>query len=614
MLTVTGNASEIDFAIIPAGFTLSDLGGSLNASQIGQSSATSNQYLKWNGSAWAPATIAASEIGSGTLSANRGGLGADASAFSGVLKISGGTASTVTGTGSDCVKVDGTSGSCGGGTTSWQLDGAAIASRNTVNLITGTGIVAAVADDAGNSRVNVTYSLNESYSNGLYSRLNAANTFGASATVDLSAASVTTGFRMPTSATAAPTLSGQLAYGTNNLRIYAGYNGATRDIAWRLSGTNAARPTTLCLPGDTYYQSDSTPGLYVNSATGTCSWALLGGSGLSDPGGNGIVARTSLNTTTARTITGTADEISVSNGDAVSGNPTLSLPPTVNLSGKTLRLPNSATLPASCTTGDFYADTDATTKQRVFFCESTNTWVAIGGTGDVTGPGSSVNNSIAVFSGTSGKTIADGGKTLPSGTIVGTSDSQTLTTKTLTTPIVTAYTVAGLPAATTSGQLAIVTDALHAGDCTTGGGSQITLCRASGSVWAPTARNGGMVYSLISRGTVASSTTTYAGFAAADTFGTEANRDWMSGPAVTAARLCARTSTQQSSNNSLVFTLRDDVADTSIVVTIPLSGAADLYCSTGAISIAEGSMLAVKVQNNATATSATIEGITVTLY
>ena len=46
---------------------------------------------------------------------------------------------------------------------------------------------------------------------------------------------------------------------------------------------------------------------------------------LADPGGNGIVARTSLNTTTDRTITGTTNKITVTNGDGVSGNPTIDI-------------------------------------------------------------------------------------------------------------------------------------------------------------------------------------------------------------------------------------------------------------------------------------------------
>jgi|GEM_PF-3230053 len=55
--------------------------------------------------------------------------------------------------------------------------------------------------------------------------------------------------------------------------------------------------------------------------------------------------------------------------------------------------------------------------------------------GSVTGPASATDGSIAVYNGTTGKIIKDGGKTLPSGTIVGTSDNQTLTNKTLTSPV-----------------------------------------------------------------------------------------------------------------------------------------------------------------------------------
>lgn len=52
--------------------------------------------------------------------------------------------------------------------------------------------------------------------------------------------------------------------------------------------------------------------------------------------------------------------------------------------------------------------------------------------GAVTGPASSTSGNLATFSGTTGKVLSDSGKAVPSGTIVGTSDSQALTNKDLT--------------------------------------------------------------------------------------------------------------------------------------------------------------------------------------
>lgn len=133
--------------------------------------------------------------------------------------------------------------------------------------------------------------------------------------------------------------------------------------------------------------------------------------------------------------------------------------------------------------------------------------------GNVTGPVSSTNNDVAIFSGTGGQTLADGGKTLPSGTIVGTSDSQTLTNKSIAGSQINSGTVpiAQIPTGTTSstvplggvitaggpigsssvvpvitynaaGQLTAVTTASISG----GGGGGITASYITGaSMWYP---------------------------------------------------------------------------------------------------------------------------------
>lgn len=74
--------------------------------------------------------------------------------------------------------------------------------------------------------------------------------------------------------------------------------------------------------------------------------------------------------------------------------------------GGTLEVPNSATLPATCVVGEGYMDTDATSGQRWYLCESTNVWNLQGGGGGSGSPGGSNTqiqyNNSAAFGGTVG--------------------------------------------------------------------------------------------------------------------------------------------------------------------------------------------------------------------
>lgn len=67
----------------------------------------------------------------------------------------------------------------------------------------------------------------------------------------------------------------------------------------------------------------------------------------------GMIARTATDTATTRTITGTANEITVTNGNGVSGNPTLSLPTALTFTGKTV-------------TGGIYTAEDGTSSAVAF--------------------------------------------------------------------------------------------------------------------------------------------------------------------------------------------------------------------------------------------------------
>lgn len=104
----------------------------------------------------------------------------------------------------------------------------------------------------------------------------------------------------------------------------------------------------------------------------------------------GMLTQTGADTFARRTLTGTANEITVTNGDGVSGNPTVSLPTALTFTGKTV------------TGGTF----DGLTITTATF--NGNTWTA--GTGTLTlgaGKTATISNTLT-FTGTDGSSVAFG--------------------------------------------------------------------------------------------------------------------------------------------------------------------------------------------------------------
>ena len=134
---------------------------------------------------------------------------------------------------------------------------------------------------------------------------------------------------------------------------------------------------------------------------------------------------------------------------------------------------------------------------------------ASGASGDVVGPASAVANNIALFDGTTGKLIKDGGQGLPVGTIVGASDSQTLTNKTIngsnntiTNISLTTAVTGTLPVANGgTGQTSYTDGQLLIGNTATTGltkatltaGSNVTITNGNGTITIASTNPGGDV-------------------------------------------------------------------------------------------------------------------------
>ena len=135
---------------------------------------------------------------------------------------------------------------------------------------------------------------------------------------------------------------------------------------------------------------------------------------------NGILTQTAADTFTGRTITGTANKITVTNGDGVSGNPTLTIPDAVTLVTPALGTPSGGTL-TNCTGLPIVAGTTGTltaarggtgltslgigiaTFLGATYVEPTSYTPTIGGTGASLGNGTAtgfytrIANTVTVF-------------------------------------------------------------------------------------------------------------------------------------------------------------------------------------------------------------------------
>ena len=187
---------------------------------------------------------------------------------------------------------------------------------------------------------------------------------------------------------------------------------------------NASTSTALAANGSNCSAGQAPLGVNASGAVESCTDYQ------EEPASNGLVAKTAANTSAARTIT-------VTNGDGVAGNPTLDLSATVNLASKILRLPSSTSLPGTCSVGDIYMDTDATSGRRIYACESANTWAlqGDGGSAGIGGSTGATDNAVLRADGTGGSTVQASGCTLsdadqmtcPGGFVAGTSGAGVIT-------------------------------------------------------------------------------------------------------------------------------------------------------------------------------------------
>jgi hypothetical protein len=215
----------------------------------------------------------------------------------------------------------------------------------------------------------------------------------------------------------------------------------------------------------------------VNSTADGIYWAAIADiDAYSFGAGTGLLVQTAANTAIVRTLTGTANEITVTNGSGVSANPTVSLPTAMTMTGKTL---TGGTYSGIALTGTINCSSATLTAPVV---TSLNGMTITTSTGTFTltnGKTLSVSNSLTL-AGADGKTLTLSNTLTFTGT-----DSSTVAFGAGGTVAYTANKLSAF-AATTSAELAgVISDETGSGALVFGTSPRITtsLLDTNGKTW-----------------------------------------------------------------------------------------------------------------------------------